>query len=393
MRCAPRWTAAATSPSPPGSPTENAASDPALIAEAVEQAAAAEVVVLFLGLPSSYESEGYDRDNLDLPAAQIELLNAVADANPQVVVVLSNGSVVTVAAWQDRAQAVLEGWLLGQAGGAATADLLRGVVSPSGKLAETIPVRYEDNPTIGAFPGEHGHVRYGEGLLIGYRWYDARDLPVSYPFGHGLAYTTFAYSDLHTTIRTDGEHPEVEVTLTVTNTGDRAGVETVQVYVTDPQATVYRPEQELRGFDRVTLEPGESTAVSIVLDDRAFAFWHVPAGRWVVEAGEFEVRVGASSREIRLRDSIQLTGERVVPALTALSTADEWLAHPAAGPWLRESLAGNEFDTVMFDPINGQMMRAVPLQRLSRFPGFPVSEQDMDQRVSDFSTAPEAAAG
>jgi beta-glucosidase len=369
----------------PGFAIESGAADPALVEEAVRTAASAEVVVLFLGLPPSYESEGYDREHMDLPAHQVELLHAVADVNPRLVVVLSNGSVVTVAPWQDRAQAVLEGWLLGQAGGSATADLLLGVRSPSGKLAETIPVRYEDNPTIGAFPGEHGRVRYGEGLLIGYRWYDAHDIPVAYPFGHGLSYTTFEYTDLAVKKRADGERPEVDVTLTVTNTGDRAGKETVQVYVSDPTATVYRPEQELRGFVQITLEPGQSIPVTVTLGLRAFAFWHDSVGRWVVEGGAFGVRVGASSRDIRLEATVELTGQDVVPPLTVESTAEAWLADPVAGPWLHESLGEGEFASLLFDPQSGRMMRAIPLQRLSRFPGFPVSEQQIEEAVGRFA--------
>ena len=370
----------------PGFAIESDVADPALVDEAVRTAGAADVAVLFLGLPPSYESEGYDRAHMDLPAHQVELLHAVADVNPRVVVVLSNGSVVTVAPWQDRAQAVLEGWLLGQAGGSATVDLLLGAVNPSGKLAETVPVRYEDNPTIGSFPGEHGRVRYGEGLLIGYRWYDAHRLPVAYPFGHGLSYTTFDYSDLAVTVRADGAEPVVDVALTVTNTGDRAGKETVQVYVTDPQATVSRPEQELRAFARVALEPGENARVTLTLDARAFAFWHVPAGRWVVEGGAFGVRVGASSRDIRLEETVELGGQDVVVPLIAESTAAAWLAHPEAGPWLREALGDGEFAALLFDPGHGEMMRAIPVQRLSRFPGFPVSEVEVDEAVTRFAS-------
>ncbi|MFG1923038.1 glycoside hydrolase family 3 C-terminal domain-containing protein [Cryptosporangium sp. NPDC048952] len=360
---------------------ESDAADPELVAEAVRVASAAEVAVVFLGLPPSYESEGYDRAHMDLPAHQLELLDAVADVNQKVVVVLSNGSVVTVAGWQDRAQALLEGWLLGQAGGAATADLLVGAASPSGKLAETIPVRYEDNPTLGAFPGEHGHVRYGEGLLIGYRWYDAHRLAVAYPFGHGLSYTTFAYDDL--VVEAQGD--TVEVRLTVTNTGERAGSETVQVYVTDPEATVYRPEQELRAFAKVTLEPGAGAPVSLTLDRRAFAFWSTGTGGWVVEGGAFGVRVGASSRDIRGEATVELAGDAISLPVTPESSVDAWLAHPSAGEWLRSSLDETGFGAMLFDPRNGQMLRAVPLQRLSRFPGFPITESDVDDAVKRFA--------
>ncbi|GGQ51277.1 glycoside hydrolase family 3 C-terminal domain-containing protein [Couchioplanes azureus] len=365
----------------PGFTGESGAADAALIEEAVRAAAGAEVAVVFLGLPPAAESEGYDRTHLDLPAGQVALLHAVADANPRVVVVLSNGSVVTVAPWQDRAGAVLEGWLLGQAGGAATADLLLGTAAPAGRLAETIPVRYEHNPAIGAFPGEHGHVRYGEGLLIGYRWYDAHRLPVAYPFGHGLSYTSFAYGDLAVTV--DGR--SVRVTVTVTNTGARPGTEVVQVYVTDPVAGVYRPEQELRGFARVTLAPGESRAVTVSLGDRAFAYWHPVLRRWTVEGGAFGIRVGASSRDIRLETTIELPGDDLTTPLTPGATVDAWLAHPAAGAWLRERLGDDLVEAMFLDPANGRMMRAIPLQRLSRFPGFPVTEPQVEEAAARFA--------
>ncbi|NTW42075.1 MAG: beta-glucosidase, partial [Cellulomonadaceae bacterium] len=368
----------------PGYVVEQEDADPALVAEAVAGAAAADVVVLFLGLPPSHESEGYDREHIDLPAAQIELLRAVADANPRVVVVLSNGSVVSIAPWADRAQAILEGWLLGQAGGSATADLLLGTANPSGRLAETIPLQLEHTPSHGAFPGENGQVRYGEGLLIGYRWYDTHHLPVAYPFGHGLSYTSFAYTGPVVRVHDEPE-PRVDVTVTVTNTGERAGTETVQLYVTDPRSTVQRPEQELRAFRRVHLEPGETAVVTVTLGRRAFAFWHTGVGRWVIEGGAFEVRVGASSRDVRGTATFELTGEDVQVTLSPESTADEWFAHPAAGPWLREQLGDGDFASLLADPTNGQMMRAIPVQRLSRMPGFPVTEEQVDAAVATFA--------
>ncbi|WP_436771175.1 glycoside hydrolase family 3 C-terminal domain-containing protein [Yinghuangia sp. YIM S09857] len=366
---------------------ESEDADDALVAEAVATAAAAEVAVLFLGQPPSYESEGYDRAHMDLPAQQTALLHAVADANPNLVVVLSNGSVVTLAPWQDRAKALLETWLLGQAGGSAVADLLLGAVSPSGRLAETIPVRYEDNPTIGNFPGDFGRVQYGEGLLIGYRWYDAHRLPVAYPFGHGLSYTTFGYDGLEIAVRADGAEPQVDVTVTVTNTGDRAATETVQLYVTDPEASVFRPEQELRAFARVTLEPGESAPVTLTLGRRAFAFWHEAVGRWIVESGAFGLRVGASSRDIRAEGTVELTGDAYAVPLQADSTAEQWFAHPAAGPWLREAVGTEGFAAMLFDPESGQMIRAIPLSRLARFPGFPVNDEQIDEAVRKFAEA------
>ena len=203
----------------------------ALRDEAVAVASAADTVVLFLGLPAIEESEGYDRDHIDLSAAQLALVDAVVAANPRTVVVLSNGGVVALP-FADRVPAILEGWLLGQAGGSATADVLFGAVNPGGKLTETIPLRLQDTPSYGNFPGEFGHVRYAEGLLVGYRWYDARGLDVAFPFGHGLSYTTFAYGDATASVGEDGD---VRVTVPVTNTGEVAGREVVQVYTSLPR--------------------------------------------------------------------------------------------------------------------------------------------------------------
>ncbi|PVU81521.1 glycosyl hydrolase (plasmid) [Cellulomonas sp. WB94] len=356
---------------------ESDAADPALVAEAVEATRDADVVLLFLGLPASYESEGYDRDHMDLPDPQVALLEAVAAVNSNVVVVLSNGSAVAMP-WEHHARAVLEGWLLGQAGGSAVADLLLGTVNPSGKLAETLPLRQVDNPTVGAFPGEHEQVRYGEGLLIGYRWYDSRGMAVAYPFGHGLSYTTFTYSDVEVEVLDDVD-TTVAVSVTVTNAGDRAGQETVQVYVADPDSEVFRPEQELKGFAKVSLEPGASTRVTIELDARAFSWWHTSLHRWVVESGTFEIRVGSSSRDIRSTVTIELPGDDLTPALAPDSTASAWLDHPTAGPRLLAQLqaASGGVADMLFDPQNGAMIRAIPLVRLSRFPGFPVREEDI----------------
>ncbi len=272
-------------------------------------------------------------------------------------------------------------------GGSALADLLLGAAAPSGKLAETIPLRHEDNPAFGNFPGDFGRVHYGEGLLIGYRWYDTRRMPVAYPFGHGLSYTTFSYDDVDAVVRSDGAEPEVEVTVTVTNTGDRPGTETVQLYVTDPESTVSRPAQELRAFARVALEPGESSLVTLALGRRAFAFWSETLDRWVVEGGTFGLRVGASSRDIRLETAVALTGDDIALPLRSDSPAEDWLSHRDAGPWLREAVGDQGFGAILFDPHNGQMIRAIPLRRLSRFPGFPLSEEQIEEGAARFAGA------
>ena len=369
----------------PGFVIEAEAADQALVAEAVAAASAAEVAVVFLGLPPSQESEGWDREHMELPVNQVQLLEAVASVNPNVIVVLSNGSAVTVSDWQHHARAVLECWLLGQAGGAAVTDLLLGAVSPSGKLAETIPVRLQHNPTVGNFPGENGSVRYGEGLLIGYRWYDARRLEVSYPFGHGLSYTSFAYRDIDAEVLADGAAPRVRVAFTVVNTGDRAAAEIAQLYVCDPDASVYRPEQELRGFARVELDPGAARRVEIALGARAFAYWHEGLAGWNVEGGEFELRVGASSRDIRLTATITLAGSGSVAPLTVDSTAEEFLARPDARDWLTGIVENTAMGARLFGDRNGRMMRAIPLVRLARFPGAPFTEATLADAVKRFA--------
>ncbi|HET8989460.1 MAG TPA: glycoside hydrolase family 3 C-terminal domain-containing protein, partial [Humibacillus sp.] len=245
--------------------------------EAVATAVASDVAVLFLGLPAELESEGYDRDDIELPEDQLALLDAVAAANPRTVVVLSNGGVVRLGHVADRAAAVVEGWLLGQAGGTGVADVLYGSVNPSGRLAETIPLRLQDTPAYLEFPGEHGHVRYGEGIFVGYRWYDARELDVAYPFGHGLSYTTFAYSDLSVTADADG----LSVSVTVTNTGERDGREVVQVYTGLSASEVARPPRELKSFASIALAAGESRVVELDVRRADLACWDVRTGTWV----------------------------------------------------------------------------------------------------------------
>jgi beta-glucosidase len=236
-------------------------------------------------------------------------------------VVLSNGAAVTMDPWHDRVDAIVEAWLPGQAGAGAVVDVLLGRVNPSGKVAETFPLAQADAPGYVTWTGERGTVLYGEGVFIGYRWYDALRRAVRYPFGHGLSYTTFAYTDLDVQV-TDADAGAVRVSCTVTNTGVRAGREVVQLYVGDPDAAVRRPVRELRGFEKITLEPGESAHVIFDLDSRDFAYWDVAAdrgdgrhGAWRREGGEFVIEVGASSRDLRLRTSIELPDD---PELAAL---------------------------------------------------------------------------
>jgi beta-glucosidase len=272
--------------------------DEAYLAEAREVARGRDAVVVFVGLPERYETEGLDRTHLRLPSSHDALVAAVTEVNPHVVVVLSNGAPVEMP-WDAAVPAIVEGYLGGQAGGGAVADVLFGRVEPGGRLAETFPLRWDDHP-VAALPAGTRQVEYRESVYVGYRYFDRAGVEVRYPFGHGLGYTTFAYSGLTLSADTvaDGDDIEVTATVTVTNTGERAGVEVVQLYVHDAEANVFRPEQEIRAFAKVRLAPGEATTVDLVLDRRAFAYWD-PGRGWTVEPGRFEIRVGASSRDIR----------------------------------------------------------------------------------------------
>jgi beta-glucosidase len=304
----------------------------ALREAAVRAAGEAEVVVVFAGLPEAEESEGFDRQRLELPPAQVRLIKDIAAVAPWLVVVLANGGVVSLEEWHDDADAILEGFLLGQGGGAAIADLLFGAANPSGRLAETIPRRLQDTPTYLSFPGEQGHVRYAEGVMVGYRYYETVDAPVRYPFGHGLSYTEYDVSDLR--VRVDGP-AEASVAVTVTNTGTRAGKYVVQVYVSTQTGPVRRPKRALAAFAKVSLSPGETKDVRLRLDRRAFAYWDVLLTRWVVPAGTYLVQVSENAATVLGEQAIHLHGDGVAPPLSLQANVGEWLAHPAAGPPLR----------------------------------------------------------
>ena len=339
----------------------------ALRDEAVAAASVADVTVLFLGLPARLESEGYDRDDIDLPAAQLQLVDAVLAANPNTVVVLSNGGVVSLP-FADRVPAILEGWLLGQAGGGATADVLFGEVNPSAKLTETIPARLEDTPAFLDFPGEFSHTRYGEGLFVGYRWYDARRLEVAFPFGHGLSYTSFSYADAAAQVDASGD---VEVTVAVTNTGDRAGREVVQVYTSLTGSSVQRAPRELKAFASVALEPGETQVVTLTVRRKDLAYWDIRADRWVVEGGEYTVDVAASSRDIRSSVAVAVEGDVLTLPLSRTSSMGEVLSHPVAGPVVQAAIAqmmgglGDSAASIMPEGVDmSKMMESFPIGRI-----------------------------
>lgn len=273
--------------------------DATLRAQAVELAEGADVALLFLGLDELAESEGLDRTGLRLPETQIRLLEEVSRVNPRVVLVLAGGAPIECP-WLGYCKAMVNGYLGGQAGGGALADVLTGKVNPSGKLAETWPLKLEDTPACRWFPGRERTAEYREGIYVGYRYYDTARVEVRFPFGFGLSYTDFAYSDLAAS--------EGEISFTLTNTGMRAGAEIAQVYVSLPDRQVFRPRRELKGFAKITLEPGESRRITISLDDKAFRYFNVSTGRWEVEGGTYLIQVGASSRDIRLTAQVKVVG-------------------------------------------------------------------------------------
>ncbi len=274
--------------------------DENLLAEAVKTAQEADVAVIFAGLPDSFESEGYDRTHMRMPECQNQLIEAICKVQKHVVVVLQNGSPVEMP-WADKVEGILESYLGGQAVGGAQVDILFGLVNPSGRLAETLPLKLSDNPSYLNFPGENDKVEYKEGIFVGYRYYDKKDMEVLYPFGYGLSYTTFEYSGLKADTSEITDTETIRVSVTVKNTGNRAGKEVVQLYVGSlpgSEKAAIRPVRELKGFEKIELQPGESKEVTFILDKRSFAYYNSELPGWYVEDGAYEISVGKSSREL-----------------------------------------------------------------------------------------------
>ncbi|MDG6101596.1 glycoside hydrolase family 3 C-terminal domain-containing protein [Dactylosporangium aurantiacum] len=347
---------------------------------AVALARDAAVALVFAG--TERETEGADRDALDLPAAHVELIERVAAVNPRTVVVLSNGAVVRTTPWDAAVPAVVEGWLLGQAGGGAIADVLFGRVNPSGRLTETIPLHLADHPSYLDFPGEAGHVRYGEGVHVGYRGFDARQQQVAYPFGHGLSYTTFDYGPATVTATPDG----LLVRLRVTNTGGRDGREVVQAYVSLPGSAVRRPPRELKAFANVAVAAGATVEVELPIARDDLAYWDTRLSRWIVEGGTYRVEVGASSRDLRVTATADVDGDPARAPLTGESTIAEWLSDPkgaeALGALFASLAADGEAGTMARTAGNPEMltlMGSLPLSRLAVFAGEAFSAAAIEQ--------------
>jgi beta-glucosidase len=307
----------------PGYPLQGA-TDAALLAEAVTGAAQRDLAVIVAGLPEAYESEGFDRTDLAMPESHNTLIARVAEANPNTVVVLVGGAPVEMP-WLPQVKAVLNLYLAGQAGGPAAAELLAGVVNPSGKLAETYPVGYDDVPSAGFYETGGKQAQYREGIYVGYRYYDKARKPVLFPFGHGLSYTSFAYEDLTVSTRELEAPYDLQLSVTIKNTGEVDGAEVVQVYVGNAAQPAYRPERELRAFAKVSLKAGEAKQVTLSLDARSFALYDPDAGAWVVPYGIYTIAVGASSRDLRQELDIRVVG---VPGDVGLQGVPSWYRDP-----------------------------------------------------------------
>jgi beta-glucosidase len=275
--------------------------------EAVAVAAKADVAILFVGYSPKFESEGFDRKTMDLPSGQDDLIQAVAKANRNTIVVFNAGDPITMTGWVDDVPAILDMWFGGQEGGHGIADVLFGDVNPSGKLPFSFLKEWKDSPAYGNYPGVSLRVDYAEGIYVGYRYFDKHNISLQYPFGYGLSYTSFDYSDLKITPGKFSETQPVQVTLNLHNSGSRAGAEVVELYVHDGHSSVDRPIKELKGFRRVELAPGETEPVSFTLDRSAFSYYSTAKKDWVAEPGEFEILVGASSQDIKLKGNLELT--------------------------------------------------------------------------------------
>ena len=378
-----------------GYSTEQDDPDDALIQEAVSLAKQSDKVVVVAGLPDSFESEGYDRTHMRLPKCQNELITRVASACANTIVVLYNGSPVEMP-WIGRVRAVLEAYLAGQAVGSATRDILYGQVSPSGRLPESFPYHLEDTSAFLSYGGEGDRAVYAEGVFVGYRYYDKKRIDVLFPFGYGLSYTSFAYSDLVLDRESMRDDEDLHVSVNVTNTGDVPGKEVVQLYVADRESSVFRPVRELRGFEKVFLNPGETRTVSFTLGKRAFAYWDTTLHDWYVESGSFAVQIGRSSREIVLEKEVEVESTTVRhDPITVNTIMMDLMRNPEAAAKLKpvlDSLQGTfegeqESSDAAQEAVSSEMaaamMKYMPLRGLVSFSDGKLTYDSLKKMLSD----------
>ena len=369
-----------------GFPADRDFYDKALADEAVKAAAEADKAVIFAGLPESFESEGYDRSHMRLPECQNRLITEILKVQPNTVIVLHNGSPVEMP-WLGEIKGLLETYLGGQAGGAAAANILYGKINPSGKLAETMPLKLSDNPSYLNFGGGE-KVEYREGIFVGYRYYDTQEMDVAFPFGYGLSYTTFAYSNLKLSMENPTEKDTVMVSADVTNTGKSAGKEVVQLYIRDLTGSAIRPEKELKGFEKVFLEPGETKTVTMELNKRSFAWYNTELHDWFAASGDYEILVGASSRDIRLTETLHLNSSQRLPMHVHMNTTlGDLLRNPetaeAAKKLIQKYLSGEAGSEAASEAVSEEMTMAMtdsmPLRALMGFAG--VSRKELDSVI------------
>ena len=369
-----------------GFPADRDFYDKALADEAVKAAAEADKAVIFAGLPESFESEGYDRSHMRLPECQNRLITEILKVQPNTVIVLHNGSPVEMP-WLGEIKGLLETYLGGQAGGAAAANILYGKINPSGKLAETMPLKLSDNPSYLNFGGGE-KVEYREGIFVGYRYYDTKEMDVAFPFGYGLSYTTFDYSNLKLSMENPTEKDTVMVSADVTNTGKSAGKEVVQLYIRDLTGSAIRPEKELKGFEKVFLEPGETKTVTMELNKRSFAWYNTELHDWFAASGDYEILVGASSRDIRLTETLHLNSSQRLPMHVHMNTTlGDLLRNPetaeAAKKLIQKYLSGEAGSEAASEAVSEEMTMAMtdsmPLRALMGFAG--VSRKELDSVI------------
>ena len=371
--------------------------DQAMLDQAVETAKEADVAVIFAGLPDAFESEGYDRTHMRMPDCQNTLISEIAKVQENVVVVLHNGSPVEMP-WADQVKGILEAYLCGQAVGQAEVDILFGKVNPSGKLAETIPYKLSDNPSYLNFPGDGQKVEYKEGVFVGYRYYDTKEMPVRYPFGYGLSYTTFEYSDLQLSSDKIKDTDKLKVTLKVKNTGNRAGKEIVQLYVADKTGAASRPVKELKNFVKVELQSQEEKTVEMELDKRSFAWYNTDIHDWYAASGEYEILAAASSRDIRLKKTVYVESTTELPMHIHMNTTiGELLENPktkAVVEGMTDSLiqhmggSSEEENSAASEAITKEMslkmMENSPLRSMRSFMGMTTEEiQEFIQKLQE----------
>lgn len=370
--------------------------DENMINEAKKIAESADTVVLFVGLPDRYESEGFDRKHLQMPENHVQLIEAIAEVQSNIVVVLSNGAPIEMP-WIGKVKGILEGYLGGQALGGAIADLLFGDANPSGKLAETFPKVLSDNPSYLNFPGEGDKVEYKEGVFVGYRYYDKKNVEPLFPFGFGLSYTNFEYSNLSVDKKEIKDTETVSVTVNVKNIGSTVGKEIVQLYIKDVESTMIRPEKELKGFEKVELQPGEEKTVNFTLNKRSFAYYNVELKDWHVETGEFEILVGKSSREIVLQDNMYVQSTTIIQKTVHRNTllgdifADPILA-PIAKGLMEKALKDSPFGSMAegdsdVSEMMDAMLNYMPLRALVNFSAGAFTEEMLSEIIGTLNDA------